>query len=464
MEAAMTRKSEAGNVLIFTVLALTVLMGFAGFAVDMGIMRHEKRLQQTAADAAAIAGANNLGFGGVQVGAQSAASANGFTDGSGNDVTQCTSVPSSTVVQTQQVCVEVYDGPAYLASIGQTDPHNGDANYVEAVVATVQPTYFMRIVGINSEVVVARAVATNVSGGSNDACMVTLGPYNSSGIEGINLTGSPTLNAQSCGIVDDGNWDPTGGSSQLIVKAASFSVSGPVRPGGNVTCYPAGQPCPAFNAPAASDPFNYLTAPGRPAASSSCPAKGSCDVSTSGTENLQPGTYSSITFGKNSTTTLSPGIYYIDGTGGVSFNGGGTVTGDGVMFYFTCPPGTSPCTNGATLNAVGGGNLPDINLTAPDSTNCPSCASEYDGILMYQDPNDTNAPSLGGDDNSSWAGALYFPSVELSFYGNAKGNGYTVAVVVAKALAMTGNPTVTLTGTPGLPSGVDLIKNAVLVE
>jgi len=44
--------------LIFTAAALVVLMGFAGLAIDMGVMRHDKRLQQTAADAAAIAGAS----------------------------------------------------------------------------------------------------------------------------------------------------------------------------------------------------------------------------------------------------------------------------------------------------------------------------------------------------------------------------------------------------------------------
>ena len=65
--------------------------------------------------------------------------------------------------------------------------------------------------------------------------------------------------------------------------------------------------------------------------------------------------------------TMAPGIYYIDGTGGVSFKGGGSLTGTGVMFYFTCPAGTSPCSSGPTLDARGGGNSPDIQLTAPNT-------------------------------------------------------------------------------------------------
>src|SRR6516164_3968761 len=58
-------RADEGQALVTVALALTVLLGFTGLAVDMGVLRYEKRLQQTAADAAAIAGASNLPFGGV---------------------------------------------------------------------------------------------------------------------------------------------------------------------------------------------------------------------------------------------------------------------------------------------------------------------------------------------------------------------------------------------------------------
>jgi uncharacterized membrane protein len=54
MEAAMTRNNERGQALAITALAVTLLMGFAGLAVDIGALRYQKRLQQSAADAAAI--------------------------------------------------------------------------------------------------------------------------------------------------------------------------------------------------------------------------------------------------------------------------------------------------------------------------------------------------------------------------------------------------------------------------
>jgi hypothetical protein len=462
----MVRNREAGQALVFTALALTVLMGFAGLAIDMGVLRYDKRLQQSAADAGAIAGANNLqydavGSTGVITGAQTASAKNGFTDNGSGQVSNCTS--ASAAIGT--VCVQVNNPPA-------AGPHAGNNKYVEVLVSAVQPTFFMKVFGVAKETITARAVATNVSGGGpNSGCLYTLGPPNAA-IEGVNITGSATLNAPTCGINDDGNYDPTGGTVNLIINAGTFGVVGSdTGHGGNVTCTSQPAPCPAYGMPTAADPLSYLTAPSQPSASLSCPSSGLCSISTSGTTTLQPGTYASIKFGKNSTTTLSPGLYYInnaDGSGGLIFDGKASVTGTGVMFYLTCPPGTTtfPCTNGATVGATGGGNVPDITLTAMTTAQATQLTgtSEYAGILFYQDPHDTAAPSLGGDDQSFFNGALYFPTVELSFFGNAKGTGYTAGIVVAKALSLTGNPTVNLIGTAGLPPGVSILTNTVLVE
>src|SRR6202051_923862 len=167
----MMRKNQAGQALVFVALALVVLLGFSGLSVDMGVLRHQRRLQQTAADAAAVVGANDLAYGGgtsgTTSGAQSAAVANGYTDASSNDVTQCAS--SSAAVGL--VCVQAKIGPSYVP----TDPHFGDTHYVEVLVSTVQPTYFMKIFGVGQKTITARAVATNLTGsGPGRNCMTTL--------------------------------------------------------------------------------------------------------------------------------------------------------------------------------------------------------------------------------------------------------------------------------------------------
>src|SRR5712671_899107 len=107
MEIAMKFKKQSGQVLIGAAVAMVVLAGFAGLAIDMGALRYQKRLQQSAADSAAIAGASNLTYGSSDwtIGAQNAASQNGFSDGGGTALGSCEGAAVGTV------CVEAHNGP-----------------------------------------------------------------------------------------------------------------------------------------------------------------------------------------------------------------------------------------------------------------------------------------------------------------------------------------------------------------
>lgn len=420
----MKRNSESGQALVFAALALVVLIGFAGLGIDMGVLRYQKRLQQSAVDAAALAGASNLASnsGGVTAGAQNASATNGFTDTGGGETSACTA--SGATVGT--VCVQINNPPL-------SGPHTSNTNYVEALVAVVQPTYFMKIFGTSSEVITARAVATNLSGGTGGGCLYTLGPP-SAAIEGVNINGSAELNATSCGIIDNGDFNTKG--NKLIVNAATFGVAGDANksgPGGTVTCSDQAQAdCPTYATPASDDPLSSLTPP----------AVGTPQLFNAG--NITPGTYNNqgISLTGNGTYVFPAGTYVLDG-GSFSCSGTPTIEGTGVTFYFT---------NGATYNCTG--NV-TVELTAPSS-------GTYAGVLFYQDPNDTSGPSIGGNNSSYFDGALYFPKSQVTFFGNS--SSYNVAIVVADALALSGNPTVNLQGAAGLPAGVNLISNALLVE
>jgi hypothetical protein len=437
----MKRKNEAGQALVFAAVGLVVLMGFAGLGIDMGMLRYQKRLQQTAADAGALAGANNLGKGGVTAGAQNASSLNGFTNGANNATVTVNNPPAS-------------------------GPHAGNANYVEVLVTDVQPTYFMKILGINSQTITARAVGTNLSGATTaNGCLYTLGPP-SSAIEGVNINGHATLNAITCGIADNGNFNTAG--QALTVCAATFGVAGTSSDTGSsgstctnkaVTCSAQAGPCPATGMPAATDPMSLLTPPLTPPCS---PCSGGSAISIDGNGNftgsgvtysngvytVSPGTYSSITIrgtGSGNTVVFSSGTYIIDGAAGLTIPGNATISGTGVTFYFT---------GSATINMTG---TPSIQLTPPSS-------GQYAGILMYQDPADTNTtgPSLGGNSGSNFGGLLYFPKDQLTFFGN--NTSYSAGIVIADSLALSGNPTVNLQGAADMPPGVNIISNATLVE
>ncbi len=418
----MMRRREAGQALVLVAVAMVVLIGIAGLGVDMGVVRYEKRIQQSAADAAAIAGANNLASssGGVIVGGRNASAANGFTDNAGGALSSCTA--SGATVGT--VCVQVSDpvsGPI-------TGPHKNDRNYVEAYVSEVHDTYFMKIFGVTKQVVTARAVATNLSG-TNSGCLYTLGPK--SGITGHGGGKKGGIIAPTCGIVDNGPFDLTGG---FPVCAGSISVAGTGSGVGSQGACTANNPgsgahcnnqsvstCPA-PIPAAGNPLANLTVgtqPPHPSCSGNC---------------FNPGTYNSgddITMKGNGTYTFNPGIYVLNGAN-VVCHGTPSITGVGVMFYLE---------NGSTWTCSGNSS---VTLTAPTASNCPACPSQDYGILIYQNPvNDQNSDTLSGGGNST---------PDEGFNG----------LVVIWGLTVNGNDEVTLGGTAGF--GMTALKNAILVE
>lgn len=470
----MTRRNQAGQALVLTAVALIGLLGALGIAIDMGVLRYDKRLQQTAADAAAIAGATNIinlsqgngaGGSGIKMAGQAAAATNGFAPSTG--------IGSSSV---GYVAVAVNNPPA-------TGPHKGDSNYVEAIVTAVQPTYFAKIFGVGGATVAARAVATAQKGYNfSNNCLVTLQPAAAS-IEGVNLNGNPILNAPTCGIADNGNFNTKGNA--LTVNANTFNASGDWISKGtqpnDITCNALATACPQTGVAGVEDPVgSYLTT--TPTASS--PANtiniaGSADPtcgtgcsydSTSNTYNISAGTYCSITIQGVSSdkVVFASGVYVIEGmndgctTESLNIPGNSTISGTNVTFYFT---------GDSTLNITG---TPTMNLTGPTGTYCESYGTGcYAGMLFWQDPSDTNVdgPRLGGNDGSQFNGIIYFPNDQLTFFGHASTGctdpsacGITVSEVVAGSLALSGTPDVNFVGPTGLPSGVDMAVVPALVE
>src|SRR5260370_11417039 len=132
-------RGGSGQVLVLVTMGIVMLTAFAGLAVDVGQLWSARRHMQTAADAAAIAGATALRLGNTPTAAADAiTSTNGFTDGSEN------------------VTVTVNNPPA-------SGVYAGNASYVEVIVSQPQPTYFMRVLGYNSMGVTTRSVASSVN-------------------------------------------------------------------------------------------------------------------------------------------------------------------------------------------------------------------------------------------------------------------------------------------------------------
>jgi hypothetical protein len=461
MEVGMRYSKQSGQAIWFVAVGLIVLVGFAGLGMDMGLLRYERRLQQTAADGVAVAEAKELNyFSSIDsTTATNSSASNGFAS---PNVVLNTACPATVT----QLTVTVNNPPL-------SGPHNGDNNYVEACVTAPQPTFFMQVFGVNSETINARAVATNFKGPQNtsgNGCIYTLGPPSNNvtaNSAGIGSSGSVILNAPTCGINDNGNLVLNGGANLSITAASiGYASDGTYNPpSSSATVTPTPVPIPYTG-----DPYsNSYTAP------TVGSIAGTISASSGSVTTFSPGTYVGGTINAGAEVLFNPGVYVIDGgtlkiNGGAEVCGGGTVSdwssgawssttaacvqdaaGDGVTFYVT---------NNATVTVDG---TAAVQMYAPNS-------GSYEGLLFWQDASDTNDMTLSGNSASFYQGLIYGPSMHLIFGGNAGfNNDAQYTVIVVNDLEFHGNPDVNLKSNySGLANGggplTGTLSSATLVE
>jgi Flp pilus assembly protein TadG len=374
-------KDESGQSLILAALAMTCVMGFVALAVDIGMMLHEKRLVQIAADSAAVAGASEINFAAIDgttitAVAKQDATKNGFTNG----------VNGATVT--------VNPTPLF-------GPHAGAPGFVEAIVTQSQPVSFMALFKRSAMTVSARAVATS---GTTNGCIYTLGTTGTD----LSITGNSDISIATCGIINDSS----SGSAMTLngnvtLNAQSIGIVGGYTKAGNITL----TPTPVTGIVSTSDPLNFLQAP-------TVPHTCLTDPAYTGNQNptLSPGCYAGLSGNGNINLTLSPGLYVINGA--FNFSGNVTISGSGV-----------------TLDLLGNTSLPGnvgLNLTAPTS-------GTYNGIVIFQPASNANALNLNGNSGSTFQGIVYAPGAAVSLTGNSGSSIY--ADFIAKSLNLVGNST-----------------------
>lgn len=360
----MKRRSEAGQTLPIVALALLTLLAAAGLAVDMGYMRYQKRMMQTAADAAALAAATDVNLGDpsmYQTDALDVAAQNGFTDGVNN-----------TTVSVVNPLSGISPGTA-----------------VQVQIQKIYPSIFMQVVGITNSTINAVGTATL---STSLGCMYAL----DQGGSGVTLDAD--VNAPNCGIVSNG---PLNGSGNIT--AASAGVYGSAGGYGGVSSpngfFTIRQP--------AADPLITLVAP---SPGGGC---GSFVVSTAVT--LDPGTYCKITINDGGAVTFNPGLYILDNGPGLQITGTGTATNNsgGVTFYIT--------PSGGAVTFSGSGNVSLSASTSAVDTLPP-------GILFFQDAGNTAAADVseGASGNVQLQGIMYFPTAPLTIAGSVTGTNAVI--------------------------------------
>jgi Flp pilus assembly protein TadG len=386
-------RDESGQALLLVAVAMAVILGFAGLVVDVGQLHYTQSRLQAAADAAAVSGALEIAYCGgtsncseMQTAAQKALVENGFAGST--LVTQCATGAGSGLTLT------INNGPCAAGSAAN-DPNYGNTSYVEALVSEPQPTYFIRVLGITSTMLSARAEATV---GNFPFCVDTLG---SSGTTFQSNGGTLTA---SCGILVNSTGSPAFQANGGTITASAIDISG-----GDQITGASVSPTPTTHAPGLSNPLSWVPVP----------AVGSCTFSKAYSVNggnvaLNPGNYCGGIIVNSGVATFNPGFYTLGGSG--LLVNGGSMSGNGVTLYFQA--------GSATFN---GSN--NINLVAPTT-------GTYAGILFFQNPSDTSSATINGGTGSVFQGALYFPDATVQLNG---GNVAAYTIVVSKSVQMNGS-------------------------
>ncbi|HUA34910.1 MAG TPA: pilus assembly protein TadG-related protein [Candidatus Binataceae bacterium] len=383
-------RGQRGQVLMLILVAMVAIIGCVAISGDIGYLQYERAQMQTAADSAAIAASQELNYGDVVAAGQADAATNGFTNGQ------------------KGVTVTINNPP-------KSGPNTANDQYVEAIVAQPVSTFFLRALGFTSINVSARAVSAF---GNSPNCMYITDP---SAASAMLVNGNINIQS-SCGILVDSS-SSTGllANGNITIDAQTIGVVGNYLANGNVSL----TPTPRTGMIAAADPLAYVSAP----------TVGSCthtnftlngnNGSHSSYYQLYPGVYcGGILLNGNTYANFNAGTYILAG-GGMTVNGNAWLTGAGITFYNTTGTGGYQA---ITLN----GNT-QANFSAPTS-------GALAGILFFQDRSvSSSSPGsiINGNSSSTFDGALYFPTTQLTYNGNSSSSGYTI--IVADKLLINGN-------------------------
>ena len=514
------RRDQRGQTLVIVALGMLALMAFAALAFDAGQMMLDRRAQQDAADAAALAGARYL-----------LDPANPTTSSPCNSMTTPTNCATAVSTALQTASTDHYgngtsngvaaNGATVTVKIppGPETAFADRAGFIEVQIQTNRPSIVGAILGFLSHPVGAFAVAGNYNGPTFNGSLLALNPIL---CQSARFGGSGTVTVGS-GIQVDSSCNGSNPANSAFSQGGSSSVN--VAIGGTINVVGSASysqshvsPPPTTGAPYMPDPFAGVPEPtdttlpaaatllGSPSTQppSGCPgsanpasaaAPATCTFNTAGqTWVLSPGYYPGGIQVQKGTIYLLPGIYYIGGGG---FNITATGSNSAAVFsvpadyttttmwtianHSACdatssytPPVPSPCGGVMIYNSVdatnpsGAGKFAAINMTGNNATLglYPIQQAPWTGLVIFQDRTQTLGTtgsgdiSLNGNGSNLWVnGAIYAPDGYALINGTGA-IGNSTQVVVGE-FYITGSGTLNL---PGPGSQVPQTNAAGLVQ
>ena len=357
---------QKGSILVLAAALSLLLVGFVGLSVDGGEIEAQQRQSQNAADGAALAAATAI------INADNYAYTTTDATNIALTVAGFAGIPTADVTM------------AFKDSLGVPTTTPTSVATVSATVNHTFGTLFLPVMGIDSASTTATATVTitqATAGCAICALSATASPAVLADSGGrITATGGPlkVLSSGSPAIQVTG-----GGSITATAVTAVGSVSGGTTP---AAVTGAGQ---VF-----TDPLIAVPVPTLGLVSNA--------VTYGSSQTINPGTYGTITVASGVTVTMNPGIYII--TGGLSING--TLQGNSVFMYFSCADGTRHAIQCASATDPG-----DININGTLTVSAPPSGSDYTGLVMFGDRNNTATMTVNG--TMSPTGTVYGSQMHL---------------------------------------------------
>ena len=480
MSSTTEPRREDGQVLVLFAGAIVVIFLIAAMAFDIGLMMVERRDQQNAADAAALAGARYV---------ITAASYNGSCAGAGTN---------DAVIAACDVAVanDFDNADAREDVFVRIPPTSGEfkgfPGFVQVEIASRRESIFGGIIGQGEWPVSARAVAANQPGVTYSFGMMAL---NETACKAIHISGSGTVNSASniqansngeaCGTPPYGfSRSGTGVLNVTAPDATCRSVGDIQNQGsGSMNCAPSPF---SFALP---DPLKDLPAPVKPPLAAAmkelvgttvvatplnipdfCPGK-TTPASKAPSETLpstcvlgqgpgqggrkwilSPGLYpAGLDLKSGVTALLLPGIYWIGGGGFLTSNDSSVIS---VESLADLTPAV--CTVGATPPCVGGGGVLLYNSKLPTKAagvfslggsgatlklqpyQYPFGATTID-LVIFQDRTVTLDITLNGSNSQAAEvrGIVYAPQALVKV--NGANSAFTMDQVIADTFLINGS-------------------------
>lgn len=406
-----------GSVAVVFGLAVPMLIGFSGLAVDGTFWLKERNKLQSATDSSAITAAQALQLDGAAANLTAEAK-DLFAKAFG--------------AQSSKVRLTVQHPP--LSGV-----ETGNNQAVAVLSETDQDSFFLSVFGVDKVLVKARAVAK--IDGMSDACLLSLSKTEDKAIE---ITGNATTSL-GCGLASNSNSPEAiylSGNSTTTVSG--LSSVGDIYQMNNAKLI-TGEGTIKTYAQEMSDPYGpegrNLKVPTTP---TGCTAN---KLKSNGNTTLQPGRYCGGIDFQSGTTTLEPGVYIMD-AGDFNANAQAKIVGINVTIILTA----------SNNNNIG---RMQINGGASIELNAPKSGTPYDGILFFQDPDAPkmkggvhNTNVMNGNSDLKLSGAMYFPNQEVRFTGGS-GTNISCLQIVADTVRIDGNSAVS--GTCPASSGTSRI-------